>query len=122
MTLLLSSSTNHLICQSKADFTLQIYFHNYAPKHPCNPKSLSVLIIVFVLLNYLNFCTVTYLFPQRSKVEAVRMPYKDKYTAAGRKCNVTGWGALQSDGEYPEVLQKVQVPIVSDQGKKVGGN
>ncbi|CAG7718457.1 unnamed protein product, partial [Allacma fusca] len=28
---------------------------------------------------------------------------------------VSGWGALDWDGEYPDVLHKVLIPIVSDQ-------
>ena len=36
------------------------------------------------------------------------------YVCEGTMCTVTGWGTTSEGGDYAEVLQKVDVPVVSD--------
>jgi len=44
----------------------------------------------------------------------VRLPEAGEEYEAGLMCTVTGWGATQENGGSPRVLQKVRVPVVSD--------
>lgn len=54
-------------------------------------------------------------FEFNNKVAAINLPEKEQQSTS--ECTVTGWGTLSS-GDTPNVLQKVNVPIVSDEDCK----
>ncbi|MCL4137248.1 UNVERIFIED_CONTAM: hypothetical protein GTU68_007592, partial [Idotea baltica] len=51
-------------------------------------------------------------FDFNSMVSGVTLPSQGQDTTG--TCTVTGWGTLSSGGSSPDILQKVDVPVVSD--------
>jgi secreted trypsin-like serine protease len=47
-------------------------------------------------------------------VGPVCLPTEGSDVVAGTKCWITGWGTLKSGGQRPDVLQKVEVDIISN--------
>jgi secreted trypsin-like serine protease len=46
-------------------------------------------------------------------ITPVCLPNSDLELPSGTKCYTTGWGTLSSGGYMPDVLQQVQVPLIS---------
>jgi len=49
-----------------------------------------------------------------SHVGTISLPSQNEEYAAGTMCTVTGWGTTSEGGSLARVLQKVSVPVVSD--------
>merc|ERR1712141_898166 len=49
-----------------------------------------------------------------SHVGTISLPSQNEEYAAGTMCTVTGWGTTSEGGSLARVLQKVDVPVVSD--------
>jgi len=50
-----------------------------------------------------------------STVGLIGIPPKNKEYSPGTPCTVTGWGTIEENGPLPDVLQKVEVPLISDE-------
>uniref|UniRef100_A0A646QGP2 Serine protease n=1 Tax=Hemiscolopendra marginata TaxID=943146 RepID=A0A646QGP2_9MYRI len=48
-----------------------------------------------------------------SFVNAARLPLKKQQLFSGN-CDITGWGFITPDGGFPNLLQKVSIPLISD--------
>ena len=48
-------------------------------------------------------------------VGTIALPAAMEEYEAGTMCTVTGWGATSEGGDLGEILQKVDVPVVSDE-------
>ena len=49
-----------------------------------------------------------------SYVQPVNLPGNQQQTAAGTNCVVSGWGSLSEGGSAPAILQKVNLPAMTD--------
>merc|ERR550539_560215 len=49
-----------------------------------------------------------------SHVGAISLPYDGEEYSSGTSCTVSGWGTTSEGGSLARVLQKVSVPVVSD--------
>ncbi|XP_075928062.1 LOW QUALITY PROTEIN: uncharacterized protein LOC116952297 [Petromyzon marinus] len=45
-------------------------------------------------------------------VQPACLPYQDEEFLAGTLCTVSGWGKMQEDGEMPNILQEVSLPLL----------
>jgi trypsin len=55
-------------------------------------------------------------FLLNSHISRITLPNKWTYYPPGKMLTVSGWGKLNSESEYlPDTLQKVRVPVVSDE-------
>ncbi|XP_037799654.1 trypsin-1-like [Penaeus monodon] len=53
-------------------------------------------------------------FVMNSLVQPIELPAQGEYAAAGESCTTTGWGTTVEGGFIPDILRKVDVPIVDD--------
>jgi len=53
--------------------------------------------------------------PNSSSTGLIGIPPKNKEYSPGTLCTVTGWGTISENGPLADILQKVQVPIISDE-------
>lgn len=66
-----------------------------------------------IILNDIALLKLKDPFVLNDFVQPVRLPAAGQITTG--KCIVTGWGLLSEGGDTPQVLQKVTIPIVSDE-------
>ena len=59
------------------------------------------------------FDSAMFSFPFVRYVNLVCLPHSNPAPTDGTKCWITGWGRLASGGATPNILQQVQVPVVS---------
>lgn len=69
--------------------------------------------MALIAFSQILICFLLFAFPFFRKVKSVCLPQNVPEPRQGTKCWVTGWGTLKSGGSSPDILQEVDVPVVS---------
>merc|ERR1712046_96724 len=74
----------------------------------------TVIIIIIIIINVIILIILTIIITITITI-TISIPYSMEEYDEGTICTVSGWGTTTEGGSLARVLQKVDVPVVSDE-------